>query len=67
MDNQFDVKALTMINACADFLVTITGCNKADALKAIIKIYADENKIDLSPVLDIIPAWIEPKEGTKNE
>lgn len=67
MDNQFDVKALTMINACADFLVTITGCNKADALKAMIKIYSEETKINLTPVLDVIPAWIEPKEDTKNE
>lgn len=67
MNNQFDVKALTTINACADFLVSITGCNKADALKAMIKIYSDENKLDLSPVMDIIPAWIEPKEDTDNE
>ena len=61
--NVFNVKnpafidTLKEINDCAEFIVKMTGCRKASALKALLQIYAVKNREDYSSIITIVSEW----------
>ena len=48
---------LKEINECAEFVVKMTGCRKANALRALFQIFAKRNDEDYSPIIALVSEW----------